>query len=381
MYNPTRKLLNGVFMIQAGISALLVFGFLTLPMAGYAQYDGAYLDAPYPPHAIIFDDAADDKDLNGFSDTNALITLMTPVRSQMSRGTCSIFSATAMLEGLMRIHGHGNSQVDLSEEFLQFNVNAGSTNEGSYAIKNFNAVKSYGMAREVTLPYLGDNWLTWENSTAQRRCGYLEGTKKESCLIVHHDPDNLYRSDAELLDSQKPWYDPELLAAKREGRQYQQQYLTTLSYNNLYNTAQIKSLLEQGTPVILEQTFYYGAWNHRIADELQIGRNQNHWNKGIVGYPFDGSKDRALSPTKRAGHSVLLVGYDDSVEIEFPVKMEDGTTKSFRLKGVYYFKNSWGAGSFGVETEIDGIVRPGYGVMTQKYAHDFGSFYQVSIDQ
>lgn len=345
----------------------------------YANNDGAFLDAPYPNLIRPIDDAAQNKNLKAKSDTNALIDMMTPVRSQESRGTCSIFSAAALIEGLMNIAGTGNQETDLSEEFLQYNVNAGATSDGSYATKNFRSIFTLGMASEETLPYIGSNWVSFQDSVAIKRCGHLNGTMKDSCLIVHHDPQNRYRSDAELLDETKPWYDPTLVAAREEAAQFKVENLQNSTYGNVYSTSQIKSLLDRGIPVILEQDFYYGAWNHRTADSLDIGRNMDHWAKGIVGHPFPGSMDSEKSPTKRAGHSIMLVGYDDDVVIEFPVKMTDGSMKTFKLKGVYYFKNSWGTTSFGADAVIDGVSRPGYGTMTQQYAHDYGSFYMFTL--
>lgn len=345
----------------------------------FANEDGAFLDAPYPNMVRAIDDAASAKGLKGKSNTNAVIDLMTPVRSQGSRGTCSIFSATAMIEGLMVIKGLGNAETNLSEEFLQYNVNAGSTSDGSYATKNFRSVTVDGMADETVLPYIGDNWTSYEDATAQSRCGYLIDDAKKSCLIVHHDPSNRYRTDADLLDETKAWFDAELVAARQDGRQFKIENLVGATYSSLYSTTQVKTLLDRGIPVIIEQDFYYGAWNHRTAESLGIPRNTDHWSKGIVGYPFPGSVDAQMSPTKRAGHSILLVGYDDDVVIDFPVKMTDGSTKTFRLKGVYYFKNSWGTDSFGVDAMIDGVNHEGYGTMTQQYAQDYGSFYQFSL--
>jgi len=345
----------------------------------FAQADGAYLDAPYPNLIKPIDDAFQNKSLLAKSDTNALIDLMTPVRSQESRGTCSIFSAAALIEGLINLESKNSIDMDLSEEFLQFNVNAGSTSDGSYATKNFASITRDGMASEAALPYIGSDWTSWQDSVATKRCGYLTGTKKDSCLIVHHDPDNRYRTDEQLLDETKPWFDPDLVAARVEGREFKAMHLTQSNYGYMYSTSEVKALLAKGIPVILEQDFYYGAWNHRTADSLNIGRNLDHWSKGIVGYPFPGSMDAKQSPTKRAGHSFLIVGYDDDVVIDFPVKMADGTTKTFKLKGVYYFKNSWGTDSFARDAVIDGVSRPGYGTMIQQYAHDYGSFYRFSL--
>jgi hypothetical protein len=59
--------------------------------------------------------------------------------------------------------------------------------------------------------------------------------------------------------------------------------------------------------------------------------------------------------------------------------MDDGTTKSFTYRGVYYFKNSWGTDKFGVQFSLNGKVYPGYGMITQKYAHDFGQFFQMLV--
>ncbi len=357
----------------------LFAGFLAFSIFAQANEDGAYLDAPYPNLVKAIDDASSVKGLKGKTDTNALIDVMTPVRSQGSRGTCSIFSAAALIEGLMNIKGLANTEVDLSEEFLQYNVNAGSSSDGSYATKNFASIRSTGMAAESVLPYIGDNWVNFQGTLATQRCGYLTGYQKDSCLIVHHDPAQRYRSDEDLLDETKPYFDPDFVAARKDAAQFKSENLVSSNYSTIYNTSQVKALLDAGIPVILEQTFYYGAWNHRTADSLNISRNMDHWSKGIVGYPFPGSMDAKQSPTKRAGHSILLVGYDDSVVIDFPVKMADGTMKTFKLKGVYYFKNSWGTGSFGVDAMIDEVNRPGYGTMTQQYAQDYGSFYRFNL--
>lgn len=73
---------------------------------------------------------------------------------------------------------------------------------------------------------------------------------------------------------------------------------------------EVKSLLDQGTPVTVDLNFYYGTWNHRLADSLGIPRNLDHWDKGVVGYPYAGSVDYINTKQEPAGHSVLIVGYD-----------------------------------------------------------------------
>lgn len=131
----------------------------------------------------------------------------------------------------------------------------------------------------------------------------------------------------------------------------------------------------------LDTDFYYGAWNHREATALGLTRNMNHWARGIMGYPIHGSRDREVSLRKPAGHSIVLVGYDDEVEVTIQSLMTDGSTKEFTQRGVYYFKNSWGMESFGIDFELNGRAYSGYGMITQAYAHEFGQFFQLPLKQ
>ena len=89
--------------------------------------------------------------------------------------------------------------------------------------------------------------------------------------------------------------------------------------------------------------------------------------------------DLAHSNEHSAGHSVVVVGYDDEREIEYQVKMKNGRTKKFKRKGVYYFKNSWGTTNFGTTTEIEGKVFPGYGIISQDYAEEYGQFFKLVL--
>ena len=219
---------------------------------------------------------------------------------------------------------------------------------------------------------------------AQQRCGHLEGNKKKACLLVHHDTDLKNYLGEGWGSTYNPEYvserDPELYDAFIEGKELKDEYYPIIGSSfSVYSTLAAKTLLRQGIPLTMGHDFFYGAYNHRKATEYGINRDLENWNKGIIGYPEYGSVDRVESRKHRAGHSVLIVGYDDNKEVTTRVKMQDGTIKEFTYKGVYYFKNSWGTGSFGSEMEIDGVRYPGYGMMTQKYAHEFGSFYQLPI--
>ena len=351
-----------------------------LAIQTFAQDDGAYLDPKYPN---LVHPKVSKLRIKGASrsDTVNVISFQTAIKSQQSRGTCSIFSATAYIEGLLVQKGDFQKDLDLSEEWLQYTAVGGSTSDGSYATKNFNALKSFGIPFEKTLPYIGNDWSESYSSEGEKRCGHLKDQyKKKACQIVHFDPALLRKTDTELLDQTSPLFSPNFVEARTEAFDIRDRHIKfkTTAYS-IYDTNQVKELLLQGKPVVLESDFYYGAWNHRKATELGIERNMDFWNKGIVTHPVPGSVDEANSRTAPAGHSILVVGFDDEKIVEQNIKMKDGSTKKVRFKGVYYFKNSWGKDSFGRDFEVDGKKFPGYGMMVQDYAHGYGSFYTLEL--
>ena len=335
------------------------------------QDDNAYLDSAYTHLIHPKISPVGNKALASKSDFQEAMNFQTPVRSQESRGTCSIFSATAYVESLMLQNEFFNQDLNLSEEWLQYTSVRGRQSDGSSAPSNFEAVKKYGMAMEETLPYIGQDWTKAESTLTQKRCAGLTGTTLKSCQITHFDPTLLLKKDSEIADAT-------FIKARTEALNFKKEYLTTTNSNYyLYDTAAIKQRLLDGKPVVLELDFYYGAWNHRGGEELGIVRNMDLWSKGVIGNPEPGSLDLAKSPTKPAGHSVLVVGYDDNKVVKISTQMADGTTKTFTYKGVYYIKNSWGTSSFGSNFQVDGVNYPGYGMITQKHANNDGSFFAL----
>lgn len=353
---------------------------LSFSAEAHAQHDGAFLDPLYKDlvHPKVIH--SDNKGIFR-SDVEEVIGQMTPVRSQMSRGTCSIFSAIAMLEGMLVIKKNFSTDTDLSEEYLEYLAVRNLTTDGSYSGKNFWLIARHGVPGEKTLPYIGDDWQKnpWM-PLPKERCGHLQGERYKSCLIIHRDPKLLDMGDHEILDQTGTSFDPDFVRARREAAQFRNNYIQfSSSYFNVNYTNQIKELLRQGIPVTLGIEFFYGAWNHSKSLELGIGRDMDAWYAGIVGHPETGSVDIQTSRKNPAGHSILVVGYDDNKIIKTSVKMQDGSTKSFTYKGVYYFKNSWGSDSFGRDFAIDGVSYPGYGMITQKHAHTHGSFYHMPL--
>lgn len=317
------------------------------------------------------------------SNVNGLITKQSAVKSQQSRGTCSIFSATALLESMLVIERKADVSVDLSEEWLQYLISQTTSEEGSESLSNFRALRNYGSPSEAKLPYLGEGWEDVRDSElATKRCGHLTGFSQKSCLVSHRDPALLKKSDQELLNQNSSSYDPEFVEARKEAQANKVRFFggaTTSVGSIVTNTNAVKALLDRGIPLTLDIDFYYGSWNHREAEGLGINRDMNLWNKGVVTYPEPRSADREYSNKEPAGHSVVIVGYDDNVIVTFTAKMTDGSLKTFTRKGVYYIKNSWGTTGFGAQFELAGKKSPGYGMITQDYAHEFGQFFQLRL--
>jgi len=299
----------------------------------------------------------------------------------LSRGTCSIFSAVAMCESLLILGGDVDTRIDYSEEYLQYVISPGKSTSGSRSSDNIPAMAKYGLPMETQFPYIGDEWPTVNyNQLSMLRCGKVPALYQPSCLVGHRDTRLITATDAQLADPQNSMYDPELLKARTGAYLMQKSLLFNVSKTTyLYSMNDVFALLNDGIPVLMDISFYYGAWNHRTASDFGINRNMSQWYGGIVTFPEPGSLDRKLSPTEPAGHSVLIVGYDREIVIENSVQMTDGTIKNFTYPGAFIFKNSWGTTSFGNQFSYGGRVYPGYGMITEKYASAFGSFFQMIL--
>ncbi len=395
MNSSTARVLNG---LGVGLGLFLVSGVSAqaekLTYFNDLPTDGDYLDLPYRGlvHPRVNDRGPAPGELGPFdepvaarSDTELLASRISPARAQGSRGTCSIFSATALLEAHLSLRrGWKASQADLSEEWLEYLAMQNQTDDGSSSLTNFSNLLRYGTVAEASWPYLGETWKDTSTGLARQRCGSLEGARLTSCLLGHRDPRLLRATDEELLSRSSPLFDSEFARIRTEARSLQQKELPrrggqAMPSFMVYDTQTVKRLLRQGEPLTLDVDFYYGAWNHSKAPSFGLKRNLAHWAEGVVGYPAKGSLDARVSKQNRAGHSVLIVGYDDEQVVSVPTQMEDGTVKTFTYKGVYFFKNSWGQDNFGVRTQIGGRNFPGYGMITQDYAQQFGSFYRLPL--
>ncbi len=319
------------------------------------------------------------------------IQYQTPVKSQGRRGTCSIFSATALAESALKKKYMSLGKTinfDFSEQYLEYLAVRGRTTDGSSSMMNFPLILAYGLPFEKSFPYDTRDW-NLDPSLGDEHCGHLLKTEEgqlgreyRSCLLVQRDPALLLQSIMTLNynHSSNPYYDPEFSKARNEALLNKATYLRARhSYFNVPQVSQIKELLRRGSALTMGIELFYGAWNHGAGIAQGIPTNSDDWAMGIVSYPEPGSVDFRASRKKPAGHSVVIVGYDDEREVTVTQLMENGELKTFTYRGVYYFKNSWGTESFGSRFEVDGVQYPGYGMITQKYAHEFGSFFQLPL--
>lgn len=359
--------------------------------------DNAPLDPPYPrPPASQIRKASPRQVFEARfqplkSDTTGMISKQSPVQSQQSRGTCSIFSATALLESLLIIKGVAleDPQFGLSEEWLEYVIQRGRTSGGSSSPANMSTLIESGSPEEDKMPYIGMEWKSVnDDPRALERCGKVPSFKLASCLLAHRSPDLFMASDSVLLDRNSPLFDPEFQAARADATLFQKEQMLQAQAENYFDSVRVKELLAKGVPVLLDVDFYYGAWNHRKAASLChsngtcVGRDMNLWSQGVVTYPETNSLDRRLSTegANRAGHSVLIVGYDDTKEVTYSYVDTSGAKQTKTRKGVFYFKNSWGADSFGVSFELDGQTHSGYGLILQDYADEYGTYHTMSLD-
>jgi hypothetical protein len=263
-----------------------------------------------------------------------------PVKSQGSRGVCSIFASTALIENLYIHAGMPVAEADFSEQYLQWAVKNQShsfpDSEGSSAGDNLQTVVTYGTVKESVWPYEQYGWSTANDPACT---GGEEGLPTR-CFTNGEPPASAAAAEKFKLPSQR-WI----------------------------NTNSIKAqLTTKNVGVNIGVTFFYQAWDHRLST---IPIDDDLWRQGVVTYPND--KDKEESAKQPAGHAVQIVGWDDTKEVE----MRDGDgkpvlgpdNKPMKEKGFYIFKNSWGTTSFGVEHPTG----PGYGWISMKYVEEYAS--------
>ena len=263
-----------------------------------------------------------------------------PVKSQGSRGVCSIFAAMATVENLYIKAGMPVAEADFSEQYLQWaakNLNGSFRNtEGSSSDANLETVVRYGVPKETAWPYESFPW----GASNDAACGGEAESKPTKCYTNGEPP-------ASATAAQK----------------------FKLPVKRWINTNSIKAHLStKKSAVNVGMTFFYQSWNHRRST-LPISTAL--WRDGVVTYP--NAKDKEVSLANRAGHAIAIVGWDDNKEVEMrdaegkPVLDANGNPR--KEKGFWLFKNSWGTGNFGIANEYG----DGYGWLSYQYVKEYGS--------
>ena len=273
-----------------------------------------------------------------------LVELMSPVKSQGSRGVCSIFSTVGLMEHLYL--SAGADDPDFSEQYLQwsakFQVGSFRNTSGSNASFNLQAINRFGIVVESLWPYESTQW--------------GPGNDPECDPMADGDEDDEGMPTKCYTNGQPP-------AAAVSGQKF------GLPAGRFLSVLDVKSHLKnRQTAVIADLDFFYQAWNHRRST---LPTNKGYWDQGYVLYPND--QDKRVSLEKRAGHSIVLVGWDDTLEV--PVMDDSGEQvigsdgEPVVERGFYLFKNSWGTAGFGIQNDHGA----GYGWISQRYVREFGS--------
>jgi hypothetical protein len=274
-----------------------------------------------------------------------LVALQSPVKSQGSRGVCSIFSTVALMEHLYM--KEGAVSPDFSEQHLQWSVKSElgrfKHTSGSNGSANIEAISRFGVVEESVMPYESSPWSAADDPACAKKSDEDEEETPTFCF-TNGDPSE------------------EVMSAPRFKLPYGSRWVSSRVNN-------IKAFLyENESAVVAGMTFFYQSWNHGRS-ELPV--SSAYKTAGYVLYPT--AKDKELSEAKRAGHSILIVGWDD--ELEVPVRDENGKPvlddngNEVTERGFFLFKNSWGTSAFGTTNPFGA----GYGWLSMRYVEEYAS--------
>lgn len=266
-----------------------------------------------------------------------IVSMQTPVKSQGSRGVCSIFSTIGLMEMLYK--KAGMTSPDFAEQYLQWSVKnqvgAFTDTEGSSDNYNLQAINKYGIPAEEAWPYESTPW----NTAKDPACTGGEGLPIK-CYTNGEPP-------ASVLSAP----------------------LFKLPAGRWVSTSSIKNVIyEKKVGVVVGFDFFYQSWNHRRST---LPVNASYFSQGYVLFP--NATDISESHKHEAGHSVQIVGWDDTLEVQTvdadgkPVV--DSKGKPVKEKGFFLFKNSWGTTGFGATN----TKAPGYGWLSYRYVNTYGS--------
>lgn len=345
-------------MQTTGSRALWLALVLSLAGAGCAT-DPAGGDDDFPLSDLdsIYEDAPADRGV-GLPEDDAkgdgtpvrfdLMDIATDVRSQGSRGTCTIFATIGLMEALYNREGT-LTNPDFSEQFLQwsakFEVRSFPNTSGSNPEYNLQAISRFGVVEESVWPYESSEW----GPSNDPEC---TGDNRPTRCYTNGEPTEEMRAAQRFTLPRGRWINPR--ARSLQGH-----------------------MLSTRTPVVVSGQFFYQAWNHGRSNLTTSSENSR---RGIVMFP--NAEDIAdSSGERRAGHGVTLFGWDDEMEVirvnpdGTPELDEEGNPVMER--GFFLFKNSWGTGRFGVENPHGA----GFGWISYRYVEEYLTAYTAGLPQ
>ena len=304
-----------------------------------SEWDSLFADTPDPK--TLPDELKSDQDFSAQFD---LVDLQSPVKSQGSRGVCSIFSAVGLMEHLYI--KSGAVVPDFSEQFLQWSVKAElgrfKHTSGSNGSANLTAINRFGVVEESIEPYQSSSWSATQDERCEKPAEDSEEKRPLICFTNGEPSEDAMGANRFKLPPSR-W-----ISSNRQN---------------------LKAFMaENETGVVVGMTFFYQSWNHRKS-KLKV--NSEYSRQGYVLYPNEADKEKSLE--KRAGHSILIIGWDDDLEV--PMVDEEGKSvldeegNPVVERGFFLFKNSWGTSKFGTSNPFG----PGYGWLSMRYVEEYGS--------
>jgi C1A family cysteine protease len=267
--------------------------------------------------------------------TFSLLDKQSSVKDQARRGVCTIFATVALMEHIYIMKGYG--ERDFSEQHLQWalkNVTKYLPNSsGGSAGPNGTTLAVHGTVAESVWPYEPYPW----NAANDPACVGEAAGLPTRCYTNGEPPAQVAASTIYFM--------------RPEGRYINNKNIRTHMVNNR-------------TAVMATFGYYEKAW-YNTAD---------YYAQGIVMTP----SDEEVAAGAKAGHAVLLVGWDE--DLELPRLHRDGSPvldahgNAIKDRGFYYFKNSWGTG-----WAPRSRIKPGYGLISRAYIERHASAYTVTL--
>ncbi len=280
--------------------------------------------------------------------TFSLIEYMSPVRSQGSRGTCTIFATVALMEALYIREGT-LTNPDFSEQYLQWSVKtevgAFTNTDGSNPNSNLQAINRFGIVEESLWPYESSAW----NASNDMAC---TGDSRPVRCYTNGDPPEAARTGMRWHLPRGRWINPSV--ASLQGH-----------------------MISTRTPIVVSGDFFYQAWNHGRSNLTTNGEYKRH---GYVLAP--NAEDIAdSSGDRRAGHGFVLLGWDNDLSVPRVDGMGNQIMGADGMPemetGFFLFKNSWGTTSFGTANPAGA----GYGWISYRYVTEHLTAYVAGLPE